>query len=131
MRRIRKRKAAKRIIKVKKLKDLRRENPDVRIDETAFLGNTSVCFYFSLGKHVPWIFAEDSESEEEVEPLFIPKIGSPILWIRYTTADSIWMTVGEYDCGYVYEYDIYKSDPLHCIELKGAVEMEANSFLQV
>lgn len=75
--------------------------------------------------------AEDSDSDEEVEPLFIPKVGNSILWIKYTTADTIWMTVGEYDCGYVYEYDISKSDPLHCIELTRAIEMEVNSFLQM
>ncbi|XP_037036270.1 cilia- and flagella-associated protein 44 isoform X2 [Bradysia coprophila] len=111
LRRIKQRKAGKRLMKVRKLKDLRRANPDVRIDEATFL--------------------EDSESEEEVEPLHIPKVGNPVLWIRYTTSDTIWMTVGEYDCGYVYEYDINNSDPLHCIELKRAVEMEVNSFLQI
>lgn len=39
LRRIKQRKAGKRLMKVKKLKQLRRENPDVRIDEAAFLGN--------------------------------------------------------------------------------------------
>lgn len=36
---IKERKAAKRLMKVRKLKDLRRENPDIRIDEETFLGN--------------------------------------------------------------------------------------------
>lgn len=35
---IKERKAAKRLMKARKLKDLRRENPDIRIDEAAFLG---------------------------------------------------------------------------------------------
>lgn len=37
---IKKRKAAKRLMKEQKLKDFRRENPNVRIDEDAFLGKT-------------------------------------------------------------------------------------------
>lgn len=36
---IKERKAAKRLMKYRKLKDLRRDNPDIRIDEDAFLGN--------------------------------------------------------------------------------------------
>lgn len=36
---IKERKAVKRLMKAKKLKDLRRENPAIRIDEEAFLGN--------------------------------------------------------------------------------------------
>lgn len=75
--------------------------------------------------------SEDSESDEEVEPLHIPKVGNSILWIKYTTADTIWMTIGEYDCGYVYEYDISQIDPLHSIELKRAIDKEVNSFIQM
>lgn len=128
---IKERKAAKRLMKAKKLKELRRENPDVRIDEESFLGSffsESICLRM-FGN----IFStsEDSDSDEEVEPLYIPKVGNSILWIKYTTADTIWMAVGEFDCGYVYEYDISKSDPLHCIELKRAIDMEVNSFVQM
>lgn len=76
-------------------------------------------------------YAEDSDSDEEVEPLYIPKVGNSILWIKYTTAGTIWMTVGEYDSGYVYEYDINKDSPLHCIELKNANDMEINCYFQM
>lgn len=41
------------------------------------------------------------------------------------------MAVGEYDCGYVYEYEIGVNDPLHCIELKGATDMEVNCFMEM
>lgn len=128
---IKKRKAAKRLMKTEKLAQLRRDNPDIRIDEDAFLGNC-------LASHIKpdWmtkfcLLKEDSDSDEEIEPLYTPKIGNPILWIKYTPASTIWMAVAEYDCGYVYEYDFSKSEPLHCIELKRATEMEANSFLQM
>lgn len=75
--------------------------------------------------------AEDSDSEEEVEPLYIPKIGNSILWIKYTTAGTIWMTVGDYDAECVYEYDIRQKEPLHCIELRKATDMEINSYFQM
>lgn len=35
---IKERKAAKRLMKVQKLKEFRRDNPDVRVDESTFLG---------------------------------------------------------------------------------------------
>lgn len=38
---IKRRKAAKRLMKIRKLKELRRQNPDIRIDEDAFLGKLS------------------------------------------------------------------------------------------
>lgn len=36
---IKERKAAKRLMKSQKLKELKRDNPNIRIDENAFLGN--------------------------------------------------------------------------------------------
>lgn len=77
------------------------------------------------------LYVEDSDSEEEVEPLYIPKIGNSILWIKYTTANTIWLTVGGYDSEYVYEYDINQKDPLHSIELRKASDMEINSYFQM
>lgn len=48
---IKERKAGKRLMKSQKLKELKRQNPDIRIDENAFLGKFIPLFgYFQIGK---------------------------------------------------------------------------------
>lgn len=35
----------------------------------------------------------DSESEEELEPLFIPEVPNKILWLKYTEDRTIWLSM--------------------------------------
>lgn len=51
-------------------------------------------------------FSADSESDEELEPLFIPEIPNKILWMQSTPEKTIWLSMGGYDAGYIYEYEI-------------------------
>lgn len=80
------RKAAKVERKRKEMEKIKEENPGLDIDEEIFLA--------------------DSESEEELEPLFIPEVPNKILWMQLTPEDTIWLSMGGYDAGYIYEYKI-------------------------
>ncbi|XP_017782969.1 PREDICTED: uncharacterized protein LOC108567166 [Nicrophorus vespilloides] len=83
-------KAAKRLVKLEALEKFRKENPGLDIEEEVFL--------------------IDSESEEILEPLYIPKIPNKILWIQHTADDTLWLSVGGYDAGYIYEYKIGQTE---------------------
>lgn len=73
------RKAKKVAKKRKEMEKLKKENPGYEIDEETFLA--------------------DSESEEELEPLFIPEVPNKILWLRYNKEELIWVCVAGYDAG--------------------------------
>ncbi|XP_055610904.1 cilia- and flagella-associated protein 44 isoform X2 [Uranotaenia lowii] len=106
---IEKKKAAKRLRKMESLERIKTENPGVQIDEEAFL--------------------EDSEDEEELEPLYIPKIPNAVLWIQYTKSNTLWLSMGGYDAGFVYEYDFDDEDPISCTPVAGAEDVEITKFL--
>ncbi|XP_053674678.1 cilia- and flagella-associated protein 44 [Anopheles nili] len=107
---IEKRKQEKRARKMQTLERLRCENPKAEINEEAFLA--------------------DSDEEEELEPLYIPKIPSPILWARYTLEDTLWLSMGGYDAGYVYEYGFDDEDPLSCTLIQDLENTELTCYLQ-
>ncbi|RZC43160.1 thyroid receptor-interacting protein 11 [Asbolus verrucosus] len=89
---------AKKAVKVAKkrveMEKLKAENPGLDIDEEVFLA--------------------DSETEEELEPLFIPEIPNRIIWMQSTEDDTIWLSMGGYDAGYIYEYKIDQKEEVPC-----------------
>lgn len=99
---------AKRLKKMESLQRLRIENPGVDIDEETFLA--------------------DSEDEEELEPLFIPKIPNKILWLQYTSKGTIWLSMAGYDAGYIYEYEFGKEDPVSCTMIPDGDDIEIHCF---
>lgn len=110
IRQIEAQKAAKREKKRVAMEKLKKENPGLEIDEEIFLGKynkiTILQFYIKL------CFIADSESEEELEPLYIPEIPNRIMWIQHTENNTLWLSVGGYDAGYIYEYYIDQKDPV-------------------
>ncbi|XP_053686558.1 cilia- and flagella-associated protein 44 [Sabethes cyaneus] len=106
---IEERKQQKRARKMKSLERIRIENPGVEIDEVAFL--------------------EDSDDEEELEPLHIPKIPNAVLWVQYTAENTLWLSMGGYDAGFVYEYGFDDEDPLSCTPVHGAEDTEITAYL--
>jgi hypothetical protein len=42
------------------------------------------------------------KKEEEWKP-FIPETPSSICWALYSSEDTIWLSMDDYDCGYLYE----------------------------
>lgn len=50
----------------------------------------SFSFYDDLTRS---FFSVDSESEEELEPLFIPDVPNNILWLKYTEDKTIWLSM--------------------------------------
>ncbi|XP_055500679.1 cilia- and flagella-associated protein 44-like [Leucoraja erinacea] len=71
--------------RLKKKKELEAQNPEFTTDED-----------------------EEEEEEEEGEPeaelpkIYIPPQPSPILCGFYSKPDTFWLSVGDYDCGYIY-----------------------------
>lgn len=86
---------------------IKAENPGLDIDEEVFLGKR---FFFSLSTVTENLIkspiSADSESEEELEPLFIPEVPNRILWLQTTSEGTIWLSMAGYDAGYIYEYYI-------------------------
>lgn len=106
---IEKRKEKKRKRKLKELEKIRKDNPGAEINEEAFLA--------------------DSDSDEEVEPAFVPKTPNKVLWAQYTTEGTIWLSMGGYDAGFIYEYKFGVEGPLKCTSIPRAEDVEINSYL--
>lgn len=106
---IEKRKERKRNRKMKELEKVRKENPSADINEEAFLA--------------------DSEADEEVEPAFVPKAPNKVLWAQYTTEGTIWLSMGGFDAGFIYEYKFGVEGPLKCTPIPRAEDVEINSYL--
>lgn len=73
IREIEERKAKKVAKKREQMEQIKKDNPGLEIDEEAFLA--------------------DSESEEELEPLHIPEVPNNIIWLKYTRAGTIWLSM--------------------------------------
>lgn len=91
------------------LERIRQENPDIKIDDETFLA--------------------DSESDEELEPIFIPPVPNRVIWLRYTKEGTIWLSMGQYDSGYVYEIKFGPSKDILCTPIPQAEDLEINSYL--
>lgn len=102
-------KQQKRARKMRSLERIREENPGVEINEDAFL--------------------EDSEDEEELEPLYIPKVPNAVLWAQYTEENTLWLSMGGYDAGFVYEYEFDDEDPVSCTPVPGAEDTEITTYI--
>lgn len=111
MKEIEARKAEKVEKKRKEIERIKRENPGLEIDEQVFL--------------------EDSESEEELEPLFFPDIPNRPLWIQLTKEGTIWLSMGGYDAGYIYEYKIDQTNelPFRSTMVYDGDDVEISNFL--
>ncbi|KAJ8952048.1 hypothetical protein NQ318_010958 [Aromia moschata] len=105
------RKAKKLAKKLEELERVKKENPGLEIDEDAFLA--------------------DSESEEQLEPLHIPEVPNKILWLRYTENRTIWLSMGGFDAGYIYEYLIDQKDdtPYRFKMVDDADDIEISSYV--
>ncbi|KAJ8927184.1 hypothetical protein NQ314_020460, partial [Rhamnusium bicolor] len=77
------------------------------------------------------IFSADSESEEILEPLHIPEVPNKILWLKYTDDKTIWLSMGGYDAGYIYEYLIDQKDdvPYRFQMVNDADDIEISSYI--
>lgn len=107
---IAKRKEAKKERKMEELEKIKKANPGIQIDEDAFL--------------------IDSDEDEEEEPLFIPKVPNPVLWLQYTPKNTIWLSMGGYDAGYIYEYSFKApQNSVQATIIADGDDIEIHSFL--
>ncbi|XP_060530871.1 cilia- and flagella-associated protein 44 [Cylas formicarius] len=108
---IEERKAKKVARKRQEMEALKNEHPGLEIDEETFL--------------------EDSESEEELEPLYIPEVPNRIIWLKYTENDTIWISMAGYDAGYIYEYHIDQKStvPIRFRMVEDAEDLEISTYV--
>ncbi|KAK4886372.1 hypothetical protein RN001_002643 [Aquatica leii] len=85
-------KSEKRERKRVEMEKIKADNPGMDIDEEIFLA--------------------DSEEDEPLEPLHIPDIPNRVLWIQISPDNSIWLSMGGYDAGYIYEYYINQTSEI-------------------
>ncbi|XP_069678702.1 cilia- and flagella-associated protein 44 [Periplaneta americana] len=95
--------------KREELEKIKKENPGIDIDEETFLA--------------------DSDSEEELEPLYFPEVPNPILFGLYTPKDTIWLSLAGYDAGYMYEFEMDKEEPVCCTMIAEADDVEIYCYL--
>lgn len=69
--------------------------------------------------------SEDSESEEVLEELHIPEVPNKICFIIYTPDDTLWLSMGGYDAGYIYEY---KMTHKHNVAVRSTMVYEADDI---
>lgn len=103
------RKEQKRLRKIKLLEMKMKENPELDVNEEAFLA--------------------DSEDEEVLEPIHIPDPPSPILWIQVTKVNTLWLSVGGFDAGYIYEYTMEDGAMLSFTLIPDADDIEIYSYV--
>ncbi|XP_046809374.1 cilia- and flagella-associated protein 44 [Lucilia cuprina] len=106
-----KRKDRKKQRKLKEIEKLKAANPGLQIDMEQALA--------------------DSEPDEEEEPLHIPAVPNPVLWIRYTSDNTIWVSMGGYDAGYIYELTIGSNAPVRSTIIKEGDDIEIHSYLDI
>lgn len=94
------------------LAKMKTENPEISIDEDAFL-------------------ADSDGEEDELDPLFIPPEPNRILWLKYTPRGTIWVSMAGYDAGYIYEYDFRQENPACCTAIPEGDDIEINSYIQL
>lgn len=95
--------------KLKELERKKKENPELDIDEEEFL--------------------EDSEDDEVLEPIHIPDPANPILWIQFTSDNTLWLSMGGFDAGYIYEYQVDDGDILSFTLVAEADDIEIVSYV--
>ncbi|XP_011307884.1 uncharacterized protein [Fopius arisanus] len=108
----------------KKLEEYKSLNPGVDIDEEVFL--------------------EDIEDPLPLPDIYVPSKPNPVQNIDYTNTGNIWISMGGYDAGYIYEYPsikieqtnnnqseycIEEVEPLKATPLQDADDLELQSFL--
>uniref|UniRef100_A0A1A9WKG0 WD_REPEATS_REGION domain-containing protein n=1 Tax=Glossina brevipalpis TaxID=37001 RepID=A0A1A9WKG0_9MUSC len=108
---IKKRKDKKRKRKLNKIEKLKKANPGLQIDMEQALA--------------------DSEPDEEEEPFYIPTVPNPILWLRYTNRNTIWVSMAGYDAGYIYELQPGAKEPIRSTIIKDGDDCEIHSFLEL
>jgi hypothetical protein len=102
------RKERKRQRKLKELDKMKKENQDFEVDEEEFLA--------------------DSEEEEVLDPIHIPDPPNPILWIQYTRNDTLWLSLGGFDAGYIYEHRLEDGELLSYNLIQDADDIEIHSY---
>lgn len=71
---------------------------------------------------------EEGDLESKLLPLYIPPDPNPILFAVYTPANTIWLSVGGYDAGYMYEYVMFRPTPVAATLIADGDDIEIHSL---
>lgn len=63
--------------------------------------------------------------------MHIPAVPNPVLWIRYTSDNTIWVSMGGYDAGYIYELTMGANQPIRSTIIKEGDDIEIHSYLDM
>jgi cilia- and flagella-associated protein 44 len=102
-------KEQKRQRKLRELKRMKEENEHLEVNEEAFL--------------------TDSDEDEVLEPIYIPDPPNPILCIQVTGESSLWLSVGGFDAGYIYEHRADDGELLSFEMMAQADDIELHSYV--
>lgn len=95
--------------KLKDLEKLRKENYGLDIDEEAFLAET--------------------DEDELLDPIHTPEPPNPILCIQFTSDNTLWLSVGGFDAGYIYECRTDDGELLSFNMIAQADDIEIHSYV--
>lgn len=103
----------KRKLMIIKMEEYKSSNPGIEIDEETFL--------------------EDLEEYPNLPDIYIPEVPNQVQSINYTKFGNIWMTLGGFDAGYVYEYNISSQNQnpevLKFTKIQNGGDLELQSYL--
>lgn len=71
----------------------------------------------------------DSEDEEVLEPIHIPEPANPILWIQFTYNNTLWLSLGGFDAGYIYEFNSDNGEIISYTLIAEADDIEIHSYI--
>lgn len=61
----------------------------------------------------------------------MPKTPNAVLWLQYTPENTIWVSMGGYDAGYIYEISFKNDAEVRSTPIPGAEDVEITSYLYV
>lgn len=71
----------------------------------------------------------DSDEELEFPPLYYPDKPSPVLFVIVKPNSNLLLSMGGYDCGYLYQYKIGTSGPIDSYPVPDALNIQMHCFL--
>ena len=74
-----------------------------------------------------FLLIADSQEDEPLPEIYIPKVPNPVLTINYTPIGTICLTMAGFDAGYLYEYPkIEANKAINSKPIRSAMVFEAD-----
>lgn len=73
----------------------------------------------------------DSDEELEFPPLYYPEHPSPVLFVIVKPDGNLLLSMGGYDCGYLYEYQFNTAGPINSHPVSDALDIQMHCFISM